>query len=564
MRDRRAIAAGLAASTAALFFVSRGKWSDPLIDSGREWIVPDALSRGELLYRDVVYWFGPFTPYFQSLFFRLFGSSFRTLALAGLVSAVGILLCLRLALRLATDERHTGAWTVLAIPLLVFMPDAGGAILGMGFRMWHAAGFGLLAVTLAIRRPGSAGMEVAAGAAAGLAGLCRTEWGAAVLVGSAVAVALRSSAGFPRSSLARLAGGFLLAFSGGLGYFLLRAGPAALLRDAPVLLFNLPAETRVHVAAAHPAAWGAGLVQMAYCAFVWLGALALLEILARSRQAPGFPRRRLPVLFGLLGMAGFCAAVGGFPKDVLLAGTPLLCVASVVLGMRTPRGPLAACLGGFGIVGVLTSYRRPFFLTDGPYVAPPILFALVCAAGCLTRALATREAAERKKLSGWLLGGVAWLGAILFVVRGFQYAADGRVPIAGTGGMLSARPELARRFEAVAGAIRQATAPGEGVVVFPEGEVLNFLSGRPNPIRHKLYLPGYLNRENEAQVLAELKEARPGAVVIWPRPLGEYGGAQFGVDYGASIRDWIDRDYVRAPVTGGSGRSPILALRRRE
>ena len=79
----------LGGATAALFIVSRGKWSDPLIDSGREWIVPDALARGDLLYRDVVYWFGPFTPYFQAAFMRLFGSSYlpaidRALARLGL------------------------------------------------------------------------------------------------------------------------------------------------------------------------------------------------------------------------------------------------------------------------------------------------------------------------------------------------------------------------------------------------------------------------------------------------------------------------------------------------
>ncbi len=535
-----------------------------MIDSGREWIVPDALTRGGLLYRDVVYWFGPFTPYFQAFFFHLFGSSFRTLAVAGLTSAIAILFCLRLALRLVTDERHADAWTILAIPLLIFMPDAGGAIIGMGFRMWHAAGFGLLALTLATLRPGGRGMDFAAGAAAGFAGLCRTEWGVAVLVGCCVAFALRSSGAASLPSFARLTAGFLLVFAGGIGYFLLRAGPAALLHDAPVLLFNLPAETRVHVAGAHPAVWAAGAVQMAYCAFAWLGALVLLEMLARSRQEPRFVRRRLPLLGMLLLLAGACAAIAGFPKDVLLAGAPLLCAASVPIALRTPRGPLAAALGGFGVVGVLTSYRRPFFITDGPYVAPPVLFALVCAAGCLARALAARGARERKTLSAGLPGSLASLAAILFVVRAFQYGLDGRVPIAGTDGMLSARPELAHRFEAVAQSLRRTTAPGDGVVVFPEGEILNFLSGRPNPIRHKLYLPGYLNRENEAEVLAELIAARPGAVVIWPRPLGEYGGAEFGADYGTTILAWIRANYTDVPVTVGSGRPPVLAVRSRE
>jgi hypothetical protein len=53
-------------TTAGLWIVSRGKWSEAIIDSGTEWIYADALARGEMLYGDVLYWFGPFTPYFQA------------------------------------------------------------------------------------------------------------------------------------------------------------------------------------------------------------------------------------------------------------------------------------------------------------------------------------------------------------------------------------------------------------------------------------------------------------------------------------------------------------------
>lgn len=552
------------AATVALFVVSRGKWSDALIDSGNEWIVPDTLARGGLLYRDVVFWFGPFEPYWHSLFFRLAGSSFRTLALAGAASSIGILYCLRLALRLVTDARQANAWAIVAIPWLIFMPDAGGAILGMGYRMWYAAAFGLLALTAAIRRPGARGLDVAAGLAAGAAGLCRTEWGAAVLVGVGVAVVLRSAGRPPWSALARVGAGFVTVFAGGLGYFLLRASPAALLRDSPVLLFNLPAETRANVAAPHPSAWAAGLVQMAYCAFAWLGLLVVLEILIRARREPGFGRRRLPVLAALLLLTAGCAAIAGLPNDVLLAGTPLLCAASVLVALKTPRGRLAAVLGGFGILGVLAAHRRPFFIGDGPYVAPPVLFAIVCAAGCLARALMARDDGARVALSAWVHRGVLALAAVLFAARLFHYAQDDRVAVAGTGGMLSARPETARRIEVVAEEIRRKSSPGEGLVVFPEGEILNFLSGRPNPIRHKLYLPGYLNRENEAEVLAELVAARPGAIVIWPRQLAEYGGASFGVDYGASLRAWIRANYSEALVRVGSGQAPLLAIRQPE
>src|SRR5215467_7426910 len=105
--------AALVLATAVLFQVPRGKWSDPIIDSGREWIVPDALSRGELLYRDVVYWFGPFTPYWHALFFKIFGSSFRTLVVAGIVSSAAMLAGLRWALGRVTSAGQASAWTAL-------------------------------------------------------------------------------------------------------------------------------------------------------------------------------------------------------------------------------------------------------------------------------------------------------------------------------------------------------------------------------------------------------------------------------------------------------------------
>ena len=547
-----------------LFLVSRGKWSDPLIDSGREWIVPDALSRGELLYRDVVYWFGPFTPYWHALFFRFAGSSFGTLVLAGIVSSAAILACLRLALLRVTDARQANAWTAVAIPWLIFMPDAGGAILGMGFRMWHAAGFGLLALTLVILRPGLGG----AGFRGGIGGRRRGTLSGRVGSGGARRGPRRRRAAVSEADdvhgSACPGGGRLRA------RFRRRARALCVAcRDLPrcsgmlpVLLFNLPAETRAHVAAPRPGIWAAGFVQMLYCAAAWLGMLIVLEILVRSRREPGFARKRLGILAALVAVAAVCAAIAGFPNDVLLAGTPLLCAASVWLGLRIPRGTLAAALGAFGTAGVLTCVRRPFFLSDAPYVAPPVLFAIVCAAAALARALEAREPEVRTALSLWLSRAVATLAAGLFLLRGFQYVRDERTAISGTHGMLSARTETARRIEEVAARLRENTAPGDGVVVFPEGELLNYLSGRPNPIRHKLYLPGYLNRENEPEILAELMKARPAAVVIWPRPLGEYGRGEFGVDYGARIRNWIRDDYVEIPAQPGRERAPVVAVRR--
>jgi hypothetical protein len=132
--------------------------------------------------------------------------------------------------------------------------------------------------------------------------------------------------------------------------------------------------------------------------------------------------------------------------------------------------------------------------------------------------------------------------------------------------MLSARPELARQIEDVAPAVRRDAPPGAGLAVFPEGELLNFLSGRPNPLRQKLYLPGYLTEANERAVIEGLERTRP-AIVRWLRPTGEYARGLFGSDYGRGVAAWIDAEYAASPWEAG-GRTrvnpPFTLLLRRD
>lgn len=558
-------AAVFVGAAAALYLVSRGKWSDAIIDSGREWIVPDALSRGEMLYRDVVYWFGPFTPYVHAAAFRLFGSSFVTLVAAGAVAAVGVLAALFVVLDRVAGRRQALAWTALAVPALVFMPHAGGLLLGMGYRIWHAAGWALAAVAAASsgRRRS---LALLAGAAAGLAGLCRTEWGLAALAGCVIALGLsrRGLPGLAGAATASLAA-FLVVLGGGLGTFVLRAGPASVLRDGHVLLFGLPPETReFFVAFSGIRDWPRGLAQLVYSAAMWLGAALVVEIAALARSEPGLARRRGWLLGALLAVLAGAALCGGASGAVLFSAAPAVSAAGLLLGARRAGRPRAAALAACGFLGLVLSYRRPFHIGDSAYVGPPLAFAFVCAAG-LSAAFAARRAGapSRRRLSSALLAAAAGLVAFAYLGRILQYASDERVAIAATGGMLSADPATAKEVVSLSGWIREKTSPGDGLVVIPEGEVLNFLSGRANPLRDKLYIPGYLTRDNESAVLAELASARPAAIVLWFRTTSEYGPGAFGTEYGRDLAAWIRSHYVervrRGPLSGGA--APRLLLR---
>jgi hypothetical protein len=60
-------------------------WPDVLIDFGRELYVPWRLAAGQVLYTDIAYFNGPLSPYWNSLWFRLFGASFMTLVASNLI-----------------------------------------------------------------------------------------------------------------------------------------------------------------------------------------------------------------------------------------------------------------------------------------------------------------------------------------------------------------------------------------------------------------------------------------------------------------------------------------------
>jgi len=542
-------AVAFGAATVGLFVISHGKWSDAIIDSGREWIVPDALARGELLYQDVVYWFGPFTPYFHAAFFRLFGSSFGTLVVAGVVGSVGVLAALYYSLRAVTGRREAVLWTALAVPALVFMPNAGGSILGMGYRIWHAAAFALAAITIAIEPPKvrRSWAPFLAGTFAALAGLCRSEWGLITLTGAALVVFLRETDRqkvWPKEL--RLFGSFFVVFAGVFAFFGIRAGWGSFVRDAPVLLLNLPAETRSHPVLAGVSAWREGIWTLLYSTAMWLGVFLLMEITALKRADPLRARRRLVLLAVLLGVFAVAAwRGGGLSGGLIWSAAPFLCAATCVVGLSSGRQPPADALAGFGALGLLLSHRRPFFIEDAPYVGPPLLFAFVCAAALCSIAVSREPAPTRERLSAGVAVLLVLLTGVAFASRLLEYGKDDRVPIGGTAGFLSARADLAREIEELSATIRSKSGEKDGLVVFPEGEILNFLSGRRNPVRHKLYLPGYVNDRNEGEILRELQMASPAAVVIWRRALGEYGAGSFGEDYGREIRRWIGENYDR-------------------
>ena len=126
--------------------------------------------------------------------------------------------------------------------------------------------------------------------------------------------------------------------------------------------------------------WRRGLAELIYSAAMWTALFALCGLVAepagaaRARRCGSRrPRRR---------SRRQCARGRRRKRGPFQRGA-----ARVSRGTRgrpvAAQGNGAAALAACGALGLVLSYRRPFHIGDSAYVAPPLLFALVCAAGLL-------------------------------------------------------------------------------------------------------------------------------------------------------------------------------------
>jgi hypothetical protein len=190
-----------------LFFVmlaaSWQRWTQPLIDHGREMNLPTRILAGEKIYNDVQVLYGPFAPHFNALLYKIFGIHLSVLKAAGAVCAILILLMIYRLSRSLMSEWESFLVAGLALVACALkstanyiQPYAYAALYGLVFALGS-----LVATVSYLKRRSDSRLQ-----AEGLRNL-PAEGGARnlVLAGSLAGLSLISK---PEIALAGLAAGF--------------------------------------------------------------------------------------------------------------------------------------------------------------------------------------------------------------------------------------------------------------------------------------------------------------------------------------------------------------------
>jgi hypothetical protein len=512
---------------ALLFAATFKRWVLPFQDSGRELGTALRVARGEALYRDVGYTYGPLPVFLDAALVRAFGREIDPLiALRTAIGLLGVEALRRLARRLAPDDACASAVTSFIVAACFF--DTGGAY---PFPYSAAALEGTVgtwwALELALSARSLRG-AIAAGLLGGLAGGCKLEVAPAAVAAVAVTLALRR----PRGEAA--AGTALAAALAGTAF------------AVPVLLYGRDLMTRhgfLLFAFAMPKPFlqlyersvfgttalgfrSGGWKDMLYPSGVCLGAVLL--VLRRGGIAPF----ALPPLAFAVGLATRWTPRNAELHVLLPFAAGIAVFELGRAAFARTRGDLPAERCGLAVAMLPALARQPFFLRNLIYGAFSAPLALL-----LSLTWIARRVAARRSFAALLFGLACAQGLRRWDEVGRQPVVWTRLP----GASLYLPKEESALLTQLVEALPRVAGPGGYAATFPEPGFVSFVTGLNNPFVDESFLPGMQDVPAQEEMLRALRVRKP-ALVVTNRPFPE-----FGMDiYGAGILDLFFREVGHA------------------
>ena len=563
--------------------VSWQRWGNPVVDSGRELNAPLRLARGEMLYSDVRYIYGPLSPYINAALFRIFHPSLWVLWGRGIVSTV---LILGLVYWLARQVLGPFSATLgcLAVTWLCALKSQGNYVLPYAYSGLDGGTLVLAATAmlLVFLRKKSLGWLFAAGIMTVLAALAKTEMGAAAIGTGLVAVAL---AGYPRFRrimvwLAVFLAPALVISAAVYAWFAWRVGWHTLTDESYLFFGHLPWQfiyyNKLRFGFGQPGQ-SLGLMILSLLRLIALASfLASISLLIEKRgaaapggdgQAARIPGRAVALL--LVSLAVIALTGAGLSDLGPFMAMPFLLLALIAVGLAAffrAGSPVAQINSGtlvlLAVSGLLSLARIVLRVSTGGALSSfllPVPVALFVYVWLVIFPLFLLDPAARRRaaqLTSIVLALAVLLTAVTLSVR---YRRTFTYPIVTSYGTWRTWPDVGVAFTQALQYIEKNTAPGDVLAAMPEGTTLNFLSGRRNPMRDEIVLPGFLNQAGEEGAIERLRSRHVPLVFILNLRSPDFGEAAFGEDYNRLLMSWIKHNYSLCGVFG-SDPDPNLPL----
>lgn len=576
------------------------KWPDILIDFGHELYIPWQLASGKVLYKDIAFFNGPFSQYFNALIFYLFGTSFINLVFSNLVIAALLTLVIYLFFCKACDQ-YTAIFS--CIVFLTFFAFAHFDMVGnynwvCPYSHELTQGIILSCVMLLIfqkcffrLRPG---LLALAGTCLGFILLTKIEVTLAAVASAVVGIIIIAL--LHRLRLARTLALLSVFFEAvfipiaGCVVFLSKYMPMDDVLHHLSLSWRATFEGSVVQNKFYLAITGLGLPERNLVvmgvgvigSLFFAGAASMADLskssLVKTRQV--FSILSL-LLFGGALLVKFCpglifekslttmnviqwALFTGFnywvvigralPPIILILGLVLICL----FIKRVKNHEIALRLASLIIWGVFAFVLLGKILLNsniyhyGFALAMPATILLVASFLWLLPMALKRMGGSgltaRRIVATALIADIVIaliLSNNIYSQKHFS-VGQGSDRIITYQTRLSLSPAGPSIFELLKQIVRLVPKQAN-LACIPEGIMMNYLSRTPNPTRYTGFTPPEIIIYGEGNILRSLSDNQPDFIINIPRPMAEYGVGFFGEDpnYGKDIMAWVSENYEK-------------------
>lgn len=557
-----------------------GTWPDAFVDFGREVYNAWRISEGEVLYRDLAYFNGPLSPYFNASIFYIFGSNLRNLFITNLTLLALFIIMVRSVL-LKIADRLT-AWIGTLVALFIF---SFGQYISFGNYNFiapysHEATHGLMlgiATLMCLwqwQKTSRFKWFILAGLSAGGAFMTKPETALATLVSSMVMIActyiiqrnyfnlLRKTALFIGISILPIITATLLltfaispiqAFLGVISpwriYFIKEIGAftAPGLMGTNNLAYNVKAIFEY-------AGW---LILLFFPALL----LAVLTNFAAtpvdSKGKKVLKKFVVPVIGILYSVALFSIfrMWGNLAWFEALRPLPLYLIMILVWfsirflrGIERQRAVRVISFSVFSLIMLAKIIFNVHLYHYGFVLALPATLVLVS-----TLISWIPSVLDRRGFNGNIVraAGLALLAVASFVYIDKTAALLSYKRSIVVSGPNAYRTDIRGEFMTMAyDEIISNSKPDSTLVVLPEGAMFNFLTYRRNPTPYSNFMPPLIKVWGEDNIVDSFRRNPPDYIALFHKSAREIGYPFLGQDYGIKIMSWINQNYISLKVFG--------------
>ncbi len=563
-----------------------------VIDSGRELDTPKQILAGKTLYAEIRYWYGPLAPYTNALLYRCFGVRVSTLTTAGIISAALLAWLAYRLVRLFAGRLAAAATAVAFLYINAFGQTVTCSIFCFPLPYAFPATYGMLLAVAStyflfrhVHRRCASDLVVAC-LCLSLTALCKVEvvFAAAAAHGVFLLGSVWASRANWRMYLATYGAAMLVPVAV-YSYFYSQAGSALwsdnlfLPGNLAASRFNLEQAGLLHINESLRRMGVAGIVTAAGFLATLAFAIAEDALCKRSwggASAGGRGITPLTPVFALL-CGGFVSALGSshilpFLPVVLLACLIFFSVRYARVAESRAASLQAMVLFTFGLAALARRVLRCDADHYGFYLTVPAILGFAVFWCRIVPAVVTAlryspegsgaedlvdgdsaqvqsNAVEKRSATAYACGiamllGLAW--AHQAVTRLFIQEAFPEREFALVQTPCGTMPFQAVYQGTVDETVRylQTRPPSTKVVAFPEGAAISFLAGCFNPLGMHSFLPlDFTGDRDETDLIRRLSAAQPDVILMLSRSMAEHGSIGFGVDYAATVLEWVKVHY---------------------